>query len=62
MPIEDLDIYRDAKLWLERYGDRAIVNARLRVTDFRADDDDLQADRWLQIIVAIEELVRKNRG
>lgn len=55
----ELDIYRSAKLWLGRHGDAAIVAARRMVKAMRKTGDAAGADTWLRIIVAIEELQRK---
>jgi hypothetical protein len=53
----DLDIFRAAKLWLDRHGDAAISEARRRVAEFQAAGERDGADSWLRIIVAIETLL-----
>jgi hypothetical protein len=58
MSIENADVYRDARLWLDRDGDGAIPALRLAVARAKAEGDLDRADRLLQIITAIEELQR----
>jgi hypothetical protein len=55
----ELDVYRSANLWLERHGDAAVVEARRMVEAMRQRADPSGADAWLRIIVAIEELKRR---
>ena len=52
----DLDIIHSATMWLELHGDSAIPEARRLTTELRAKGDLDGADRWLKIIVAIEDM------
>ena len=55
MPVSDIDIERQAHLWLQLHGDDAIARAREMVEQMRAKGDEAGADTWLRIIVAIGE-------
>ena len=56
MPVSDLEIQRQARLWLQLHRDEAIATAREIVETMRAKGDEEGADTWLRIIVAITEL------
>ncbi|GGF00382.1 hypothetical protein GCM10011611_02480 [Aliidongia dinghuensis] len=60
--ISDLDIFRSAKLWLDRHGDAAIVEARCRVAELQSTGDRDGADVWLRIVIAIETLLTPMAG
>jgi hypothetical protein len=52
----DLEIFRSANLFVELHGEEAITKARDMVRTMRERGDNDGADRWLQIIVAIEAM------
>jgi hypothetical protein len=56
MPISDLEIFQTAKLWADRHGDDAILEARKMVTHFQQLGDRDGADVWLRTILALETL------
>lgn len=58
MRAPDLDVHREAKLYLDRYGDQAVSEARIIVTARQAAGDGDGADHWLQLIAVLEELQR----
>lgn len=58
----DLDIFRSAKLWLDRHGDAAISEARRRVAELQAAGQPDGADVWLRIIVALDTLTMLSTG
>jgi hypothetical protein len=60
MGVEDLDAYREAKLWFDRRGEQALLALRIAAAEARADGDLDATDRWLRIIAALEDLLRKN--
>lgn len=54
----DADIARAAYLWREFHGIRALAEARAVVLALREKGDLSAADRWLRLIIAIEEQTR----
>jgi hypothetical protein len=62
MAASDLEIFRSANLYLELHGDDAVAKARAMVRAMRERGDNNGADRWLQIIVAIETMRHKMNG
>jgi hypothetical protein len=56
VPVSDLDIARAVHLWIQRHGDKAMVEARAKVDELRATGDSEGADVWLRIIIAIGTL------
>jgi hypothetical protein len=56
MTDSDLDIFRAANMYVERYGDEAIAKAREMVRSLKERGDEDGADTWLRIIVAIETM------
>jgi hypothetical protein len=56
--ISDADIARAAQLWREFYGGDALAEARNVVLALREKGDLRAADRWLRLIIAIEEQTR----
>jgi hypothetical protein len=54
----DADVYRAAKLVIERYDTDAAWWASQRVRDFQAERDAIGVSLWLAIRGAIEELQR----
>lgn len=58
MTVDDDEIQRVARRWLEQYGKEAIAKARDVVAVARAAGNHAGADDWLRIIVAIEEVRR----
>jgi hypothetical protein len=54
----DADIARAARLWREFHGTRALAEARAVVLALREKGDLSAADRWLRLIIAIEEQTR----
>jgi hypothetical protein len=58
---DDLDIYRAAKLVIDRHGGEAALQAAGRA-DFLLEEGDAEgAAIWRRIMVAIEELQREKR-
>ena len=59
---DDLDIYRAAKLVIDRDGEDAQLSTRLRRTVVLAGEGDEEgAAIWRQITAAVEELQRERR-
>jgi hypothetical protein len=59
--IEDPDIFRAAKLLIDRHGDDADIRAAERADEL-LDDGDIEGSAvWRRIIEAIEELQRGRR-
>ena len=54
--IDDIDIYRSAKLLVDRYGDGAAVEAKNRADALAAQGDAAGKVAWLRILEAVEEL------
>ncbi len=54
--IDDIDIYRAAKLLVDRYGDSATVEAMKRADTLAAQGDAAGRVVWLRILEAIEKL------
>ena len=54
--IDDLDIYRTAKLLIDRHGDGATVEAMKRADALASQGDAAGKVVWLRILEAIEEL------
>ena len=52
----DIDIWRAAKLLVDRYGDGALVEAMKRADALAAQGDAAGKVAWLRILEAIEEL------
>ena len=62
MPEADIDIFRSANLFVELHGENAVTKAREMVRTMRERGDNDGADRWLQIIVAIERMRQRADG
>ncbi len=60
--ITDLDVFRAAKLHLDRHGEAAITEARRRAAELQAAGDRDGADVWLRIVLAIETLLTPTAG
>ena len=59
---DDIDIYRAAKVMLDRHGDDAPVHAAMRA-DAMSDRGDMEGRAaWLRIKAAVEELQRTEAG
>lgn len=58
---DDLDIYRAAKLVIDRHGDDAVLQAAGRSDFFLEEGHAEGAAIWRRITVAIEELQREKR-
>lgn len=55
---EDIDIWRAAKLLVDRHGNEAPVHAATRADELLADGD-IEGQRvWMRILRAIEEFLR----
>lgn len=55
---EDIDIWRAAKLLVDRHGNEAPVHAATRADEWLADGD-IEGQRvWMRILRAIEEFLR----
>ena len=50
----DIAVFRSANIYIELHGDDAVAKAREMVRTMRERGDSDGADRWQQIIVAIE--------
>ena len=58
MPVSDIDLYRSAKLFVDRHGDEASIHAAMKA-DAMLETGNLDgAAVWLQVIGAIKELLR----
>ena len=63
MAIEDLDIYRVAKLMIDRHGaDRAAVEAARRSDEFSLAGDVDGATIWRRVVNAIEQITKAEPG
>ena len=56
MPINDHYVQRTARIYIEIHREQAVARARERVADLQKRGDQIGADMWLRITVAIEEL------
>lgn len=54
--MEDIDIYRSAKLYVEQYGAEAGVHAAMRVDALTEAGDVQGVATWKRVLRAIEEL------
>ncbi len=54
--IDDIDIYRSAKLLIDRYGDGATVEAMKRADALAAEGDTTGKVVWLRILEDVEQL------
>ncbi len=57
----DLDLYRSAKLLIDRHGDEAAIHAAMRADELLDRGDLDGAALWRRIVRAVEELLR-DRG
>ena len=58
----DLDIYRSAKLLIDRHGEHTLIQAAMRA-DAMLGNGDMDGKRvWVRIMKAIEELQRQEDG
>ncbi len=58
---DEIDIWRSAKLLVDRHGDEAPVHAAMRADKMLADGDVDGQRIWMRILRATEEL-RRGRG
>jgi hypothetical protein len=58
MPTADADIDRTANRFFDLHGSHAVGKARGMASDLQRQGDIVGADRWLRVIVAIEERMR----
>ncbi len=58
----DLDIYRSAKLLVDRHGEHATLEAAIRADKLLAAGDMDGKRVWVRIMCAIEELQRTEPG
>ena len=62
MTVSDLDIYRSAKLLVDRHGAEAPIHAAMRA-DAMLDKGDMEGRAgWLRILQAIRELLDTRSG
>ena len=54
----DLDLYRSAKLLIDRHGDEALIHAAMRADELLGAGDLDGAALWRRIVRAVEELLR----
>lgn len=52
----ELDIWRTAKLMVERFGEDAVVETSMRVDQMAADNDLVGRRVWLLVLAAVREL------
>ena len=57
---EDIDLWRAAKLFVDRYGETAPVEAMKRADALAAQGDAAGKVVWLRILEAVEELQNTN--
>ncbi len=62
MSIDDIDIYRSAKLLIDKYGDKAAVIAIKRASQMLDIDDVDGYAVWKRTLRAIEQLESTKRG
>lgn len=60
--VHPLDIWRAAKLLLDRHGEKASGQARVRVMSLRQDGDEQGPAVWQRMHEAVVELQRTSRG
>lgn len=60
--INDLDIYRSARIWVELHGDEAVSRGEHMIEQMRERGDVGGVDAWHRIIAAIGELRRLGAG
>ena len=58
--MKDLDLWRAAKLLVDRYGDGATIEAMKRADALAAQGDAAGKIVWLRILEAVEELQNTN--
>jgi hypothetical protein len=54
--VAELDIWRTAKLMVERFGEDAVVETSMRVDQMAADNDLVGRRVWLLVLAAVREL------
>jgi len=57
--VNDINIWRSAKLLVERYGDEAPIHAAMRVDELLDEGDVDGRTVWLRVVRAFEELLNK---
>ncbi len=57
----DLDIYRAAKLLVDKHGDEAPIHAVMRADGRLAAGDMHGRATWLRVLAAVKELLRNER-
>ncbi len=57
--ISDLDIYRTAKLFIDKHGDEAPIHAAMKADAMLERGDMEGAGTWRWVVKAVEELPRK---
>jgi hypothetical protein len=53
--VEDLDIWRTAKLMVERFGKDAVVETSMRADQMAAENDLVGRRVWLLVLAAVRE-------
>ena len=53
---EEIDLYRAAKVVIDRHGDEAAIYAAMRADEFIEKGDIIAASMWKLIVAKIEEL------
>jgi hypothetical protein len=56
MSVEELDIWRAAKLMVDRYREDAAIETSMKVDQMSADNDFAGRQIWLRILSAVREL------
>lgn len=59
---EEIDIWRTAKLFVDRHGNEAPVHAAMRADELLAEGDIDGQRIWLRVLRAIEDLLRGRGG
>jgi hypothetical protein len=59
--VEDIDIWRTAKLLIDQHGLLAWYRAGVRASELKAAGDDAGAEVWGRVFHAIDELYRTER-
>ncbi len=59
--MEEIDIWRTAKLLIDQRGLRAQYDAMVRASELKAQGDEAGAAIWLRVFDAIDELWRTER-
>jgi hypothetical protein len=61
MVVADGEVFKAARLIVDRHGARAADYARSRIEELAAEGDEIGAEAWRQIAAAVAEVQRNKR-